>query len=128
MLDSIIGEIKTLGKDLFKGFVGAPSDTTQTAVQQITGEEKSEAKIKEEAEKEAKLKKLAQSLHAQAQELGVSQDKAHTPSEEELKEQEEEEKKKKELPPLEVPQGKTTGQISVKRSQTQVEDKQGYKG
>lgn len=129
ILSSIYDGLKELGKEMVKSLVGTPSDTVQTATSQITGDEKSAEKITaEEAEEKKKENQIKMSLHEQAQQLGVSQEKSQQPTEEELKAKEEEEKKKNELPPLEVPQGKTTGQISVKRSQTQIEDKQGYKG
>ena len=129
ILSSIYDGLKELGKEAIKAIVGTPGDTIQTATSQVTGEEKSKEKIAEEEAKEKKKEnQIKMTLHEQAQQLGVSEEKPQQPTEEEIKAKEEEERKKNELPPLEVPQGKTTGEVPVKRAMTQIEDKTGYKG
>lgn len=129
ILSSIYEGLKELGGEALKSIMGTPGATAQTATDLITGEDKSKEKIaEEEAEKKKKENQIKMNLHEQAQQLGVAQEKPQQPTDEEIKAKEEEEKKKNELPPLEMPQGKTTGQINVKRSQTQIEDKSGYKG
>ncbi len=129
ILSSIYDGLKELGKEMLKSIAGTPGDTVETASSQITGEEKSAEKIAaEDAEKKKKENQIRMNLHEQAQQLGVAQEKPQQPTDEETKAKEEEEKKKNELPPLEIPQGKTTGEVPVKRAMTQIEDKTGYKG
>ncbi len=128
IFSSILEGFKDLGKETLKSIIGTPKESLKTASDQVSGSEKSAEEIaKEEAEEKKRDSQIKMNLHEQAQMLGVGQEKPKETSEEEIKEAEEKEKKK-ELPPLEVPQGKRTGELPLKRAQTQIEDKQGYKG